>query len=221
MPSQLPVVLVAVIIALSAAPVYTAQELRQPGVHLSIDARAWLNESQIDTAVDQVRQIWGVAGVTVSAGGYGGSSRPQDARVSVRMLDMPARHRARAGAIVMGWVARAEDGTVGPTMFVSLVGVENVLSRRQFYGVSYLDLPTSLRSRIVAQAVGRVVAHEIGHYLLQSAVHSNKGLMRREFTSAALGDQRIDAFLLGPSESALLRREVTTLALAQRPNATR
>jgi hypothetical protein len=195
--------------------------LRQPGVHLSIDARAWLNESQIDTAVDQVRQIWGAAGVTVSSGGYGSSSRPQDARVSVRMLDMPARHRARAGAIVMGWVVRAEDGAFAPAMFVSLVGIESVLSRRQLNDVSYRDLPLSIRSRIVAQAVGRVVAHELGHYLLQSAVHSIKGLMRPDFTSAALGDQSIDAFLLGPSESALLRREVTTPASAQRQDATR
>jgi hypothetical protein len=201
MSSQVPVVLVAVIIALFAAPVCTAQELRQPGVHLSIDAPAWLNESQIDTAVDQIRQIWGAAGVTVSSSGYGGSSRPQDARVSVRILTTPARQGATTGAMI--------------------VGIESALSRRQLNGVSYRDLPPSIRSRIVAQAVGRVVAHELGHYLLQSAVHSSKGLMRSDFTSAALGDQRIDAFLLGPSESALLRREVTTPALAQRPNATR
>jgi hypothetical protein len=106
-------------------------------------------------------------------------------------------------------------------MFVSLVGIESVLSRRQLNDVSYRDLPLSIRSRIVAQAVGRVVAHELGHYLLQSAVHSIKGLMRPDFTSAALGDQSIDAFLLGPSESALLRREVTTPASAQRQDATR
>src|SRR5262245_24989494 len=129
MPGQVPVILVVVVIALAAAPVSTAQPLRQPGVHLSIDARGWLNESQIDTAVDQVRQIWNAAGVTVSSGGYGGSSSPHDARVSVRMLISPARQRA--GAIVMGWVARGEDGTVGPTMFVSLVGIESVLSRRR------------------------------------------------------------------------------------------
>jgi hypothetical protein len=221
MSSQVPVVLVAVIIALFAAPVCTAQELRQPGVHLSIDAPAWLNESQIDTAVDQIRQIWGAAGVTVSSSGYGGSSRPQDARVSVRILTTPARQGATTGAMIMGWVVQAEDGTVAPAMFVSLVGLESLRSRRQLNGVSYSDMPPSIRSRIVAQAVGRVVAHELGHYLLQSAVHSSKGLMRSDFTSAALGDQRIDAFLLGPSESALLRREVTTPALAQRPNATR
>lgn len=220
MPDQVPVVLFAVIIASAGAPPSTAQELRQPGVHLTIDSRASLNESSIETAIDQVRQIWGTAGVTVSSGGDGGSSRPPDARVSVRLLNVPAPQRAKTGTTVLGWVARAEDGTVGPMMFVSLVGIETVLSRWQFNGVSYLDLPPSFRSRIVARAVGRVVAHEIGHYLLQSAVHSRKGLMRPEFTSTALGDASISPFVLGPSESAILRHEVMTLALAQRQQAT-
>ena len=220
MRGHLPVVTLAAAITL-AATAATAQEFRQPGVHLSIDAHGWLKNAEIDMAVDQIRQIWGTAGVGVSSGGHGGSWSPDDARVSVRMLITPAREHATSGTIVMGWVARAQDGTVGPTMFVSLAGIERVLSRRHFYGVSYLDLPLSFRSRIIARAVGRVVAHEIGHYLLQSALHSGKGLMRPEFTAAALGDQEIDSFLLGPRESALLRREVATLALAQRQNATR
>jgi hypothetical protein len=35
----------------------------------------------------------------------------------------------------------------------------------------------------IARALGRALAHELGHYLLRSKAHTSRGLMRRVWTS--------------------------------------
>ena len=60
-----------------------------------------------------------------------------------------------------------------------------------------------------------MAAHELGHFLLEMAVHPATGLMRREFLARDLIDPELGPFLLGARESMRLRREVMTLALAQ------
>ena len=196
---------------ITAAPVAAGQDSRPASVHLAIDQPGALREWQIESVVEQVRLIWGAAGIAVSSGMYGSPSKPDDARVSVRVLSVPARYLSN-GAAVMGWVARDEDGRLTPAIFISLAGITNVLSRVYFAGTKFRDLPTQVSDRIVAQTAGRVAAHELGHYLLQLTGHPRKGLMRRQFLPRDLVDSSPGPFLLTASESVLLRREVMTLA---------
>ncbi|HWW86149.1 MAG TPA: hypothetical protein VNZ26_21280 [Vicinamibacterales bacterium] len=48
------------------------------------------------------------------------------------------------------------------------------------------DMPLLERDTFVARAMGRALAHELGHYLLASKTHSAKGLMRAVYTAAEL-----------------------------------
>lgn len=48
------------------------------------------------------------------------------------------------------------------------------------------DLPADMRERVVGRALGRVLAHEIGHYLLASRLHAPDGLMRAAFRADQL-----------------------------------
>jgi hypothetical protein len=183
------------------------------GIFLSVDQRGSLTDRQLDIAVDQVRQIWGAAGIAVSAGPFNRSSL-LDARVSLRVLTAAPARRA-SSHIVMGWVTHGGDGMLTPVMFISLPGISELLRDYRFSGAGHHDLPTSLRDRITAQTVGRVAAHELGHYLLQTSAHGPRGLMRREFVARDLANPSLTPFLLSVGESAWLRREVTELALAQ------
>jgi hypothetical protein len=47
-------------------------------------------------------------------------------------------------------------------------------------------LPDALADLFVARALGRALAHEIGHYLLGTARHTPHGLMRERFTPQEL-----------------------------------
>lgn len=54
-----------------------------------------------------------------------------------------------------------------------------------------LDLsawPVALREQIIGRALGRALAHEIGHFVLRSPHHSDSGLMRPEYRASALTD---------------------------------
>ena len=210
---SLAVTIVTGLVAVCAAGLGAERAVGSPGIYLSIDQRGSLSDRQLDVAIDQVRQIWGAAGVVVSSGPF---NRPSllHARVSLRVLTTPPP-RGPSGRIVMGWVMRGGDGMLTPIMFISLPGISELLREYRFSGAGHHDLPVSLRDRITAQTVGRVAAHELGHYLLQTAAHGAKGLMRREFVARELANPNMTSFLLSANESSQLRREVTALALAQ------
>ena len=56
--------------------------------------------------------------------------------------------------------------------------------------------------------LGRVVAHEIGHYLLNTRTHTPSGLMRATFEGAELVDHRSDTFDLDAGTTARLLERV-------------
>jgi hypothetical protein len=48
------------------------------------------------------------------------------------------------------------------------------------------NMPVMERETFLARAMGRALAHELGHYLLASKAHSDKGLMRATYTAVEL-----------------------------------
>ena len=65
--------------------------------------------------------------------------------------------------------------------------------------------PRAVRDRVLGRMIGRVVAHEIGHWLLRSRDHSTSGLMRAHQTTDALADPGRAGFALAPADFARLR----------------
>ena len=53
--------------------------------------------------------------------------------------------------------------------------------------------------------LGRAVAHEIGHYLLDTPTHARRGLMRPRFDSREFADLRPGAFTLDPDAARWLK----------------
>jgi hypothetical protein len=58
-------------------------------------------------------------------------------------------------------------------------------------GHPFITLPTALADTLLARALGRALAHEIGHYLLGTAEHSSHGLMRASFAPQDLLEDAI------------------------------
>jgi hypothetical protein len=53
--------------------------------------------------------------------------------------------------------------------------------------------------------LGRALAHEIGHYLLDTRTHAHHGLMRAQFSALEFTDPRDGAFALDEDAAAWLR----------------
>jgi hypothetical protein len=70
-----------------------------------------------------------------------------------------------------------------------------------------IDLP-AMRQYTLGIVLGRAVAHEIGHYLLQSNTHSPYGLMRASIDAREFADLRTGAFRLDRESQASLAARV-------------
>ena len=69
--------------------------------------------------------------------------------------------------------------------------------------------PADLRQRVIGRAVGRVIAHEIGHYLFASRSHSSNGLMRAVQPYRELFAEAEAGFLLSRADARRFAESVT------------
>lgn len=61
----------------------------------------------------------------------------------------------------------------------------------------------------VAVLFGRVVAHELGHLMMRSSTHAQRGLMRRNWTRDEVRRNRADDWVFTPSDVAAMRQPGT------------
>jgi hypothetical protein len=71
--------------------------------------------------------------------------------------------------------------------------VRRYLALLSVNGVQFASLPTALSNVLLARALGRALAHEIGHYLLGTARHAPYGLMRAQFTPQEILEPQTEA----------------------------
>src|SRR5262249_2971069 len=76
-----------------------------------------------------------------------------------------------------------------------------------------LELPARVRQQVISQALARVIAHEVGHYLLRSSTHAPTGLMRGGLTVSDIIDRGTINTRLRPSEAERLRRRFAPCVL--------
>jgi len=151
--------------------------------------------SAIETGV---REIWARYGVAVEW--HDTVPRPEewiDLVLLVRIGDdsMARQSRKAAEPQTLGavmWIP--ERDTFRQTIFVSPRAARRILSRP---GV----LPDRvIIERIFGQALARIVAHEVGHIVLDMQGHAPDGLMKAQFDAGDLVASAIDHLQLGATE---------------------
>jgi len=73
----------------------------------------------------------------------------------------------------LGWIPFTTDGPE-PSIHLSRAGAEALILTRVRVG----DVPVATHEILVGRTLGRAFSHELGHYLLQSKLHTRRGLMR-------------------------------------------
>jgi hypothetical protein len=161
------------------------------------------------SAVAEAAAIWDPYGIAIT------ESRPSpgadragpavDAVFLVRVAESPsdaAQGWGRPFASIRLDHERANSATIYLHYdTVVTTGLDTVM----LYGIRAPQWPGALRHQVLSRIVGRVLAHEIGHWLLGSPEHASSGLMRAVHTSAALADPDRRAFCLSRLEVARLR----------------
>jgi hypothetical protein len=91
---------------------------------------------------------------------------------------------------------RDRSGVAEPTLRLSVNSVKRLVDRTRWAGRLVDDWPSAIRHELVGRALGRVLAHEIGHFLLAWRRHTPHGLMRAEFGSIELLEHDRRLFVL-------------------------
>ena len=165
--------------------------LALPPAGLTPDARR--------TALAEIAAIWSAHGVLVSAAG---APTPGDG-VFLRVVIEP-----RPASLGFPWggtlasIRFDETGTPAPVITLYLAALVVMIDRANVPGAGGDSAPALLRNRAIGRAVGRVLAHEVGHYLLRSRWHAQSGLMRAGHTTTDLVGPERAPFALSRADAA-------------------
>lgn len=107
----------------------------------------------------------------------------------------------------LGAIAFDRKGDPAPAIAVYLADILRLVSGVRVLGAAESQWPPLMRERIVGRIVGRVLAHEIGHYALRTTGHARAGLMRPSHVPRALVAPEPRPFALSKAEAAHLARQ--------------
>jgi hypothetical protein len=181
---------------------------------LAFPPGALLSPLTVATAVAEADSLWSSYGVSIAA--LDDCSAPVFSPViRVAIADsMPARgagssraserepNQKRAlGAIVFG-----SDGEPSPAISIFLADILRLVAGARLFGAPESQWPPILRELIIGRVIGRVLAHEIGHYLLRMPGHTRSGLMRPNYLTMMLVAPERRGFALSKPEAARVTR---------------
>jgi hypothetical protein len=189
---------------------------RRLHVLVVVDADSARRIQDMSGVTAEVRDIWKpyVDLDFADIGNADGSGYDDGLRLLI--VDIP-RTQAPDGA-TLGWIEFPTPGGPSNVITVSLPIVTRLIDESRWGGRPIKDLPAGLRRQFVRRALGRVIAHEIGHYLLRSSAHAPSGLMRGRLAAADILDRNPANIRLRPTEIERLERRFAPGVLAEAPN---
>jgi hypothetical protein len=195
--------------AASAAPLAT-----RPSLQLVIRDQTTppLGPRTLRDILNEVRAIWRSHIDIDSTATAGAAARVTDDVLTVAIVDQPTRD---AAAESLGWIDFV-DGEPSRTITISRLAAAQLRDRAVLAGHALNTWPAAVQELFMVRALGRAVAHEVGHYLLASKAHEATGLMRARFATTDLMDRSPKTFGLSPADLLRLERRFSSYRLARR-----
>jgi hypothetical protein len=173
---------------------------------------------QLRAMAREAEAIWRANGVTLEwtpaeAGRTPSLSGPTDTvrvvadgHVAQRRDQAPAARRL--GAVLFLQSSDLPDNTLS----LSVNAIRALVYDAKWAGHRVSAWPPSVRDDLLGRALGRVLAHEIGHYLLIWRSHTPDGLMQPAFKAEALVNPDRGPFALSDRLGPRLRARLAQLA---------
>ena len=97
-----------------------------------------------------------------------------------------SRGAAKNSHLPLGWIMFDELTAPAQEIYLSSANARQMIEDARGV-VGLIDqMPVLQRETLLARAMGRALAHELGHYLLASKVHTERGLMKAILTASEL-----------------------------------
>lgn len=181
-----------------------ADSLPSPSAHfaLQLTSSMSLPLEVRDGAVHQVQRIWAEEGVAIDVPG------PLDApgaTPGMRVLIVSATGASARGDDHRWPVAELTADGRGQAMAIASVEA----ARRVLVAAGLAEGPDALVNRRLGVVLGRAIAHEVGHHLLNTPGHARHGLMRARIDARDFADLRDGGFGLDDDAAQWARARLT------------
>jgi hypothetical protein len=145
---------------------------------INVAAASDISSTVVSRALDETASIWRAAGIEFVWKREPAPFTPATLTVVIGHNQRPARE----GALALGWIY-FDESTPGQRLYISYANVQQLM--RESVGVTGPQdhMPLFEREVLMARAIGRALAHELGHYFLASKEHTRNGLMKAHRTA--------------------------------------
>jgi hypothetical protein len=191
--------------AFAAAP---ASSDAVPPMIVTVSVDADLSAALVQAVLAEADAIWRPGGITFVWQRTPRTSAPYARTVDAAPylpntlhLTIGESHGAGTnGRLPLGWILFDDTTLPGQEIYLSYANARQLMEdARGVVGV--IDqMPVMQRETLLARAMGRALSHELGHYLLASKVHTQRGLMKAVLTAAELFSPDSRGFRIEPAQ---------------------
>jgi hypothetical protein len=119
---------------------------------------------------------------------------------TLRLIIGDERGTGRDGRLPLGWIVFDDVTVPQQEIYVSHANAQAMLESASGAVGLVKQMPLSQRETLLSRAMGRALAHEIGHYLLASKAHTDHGLMKAVLTAVELFQPGNGALRIEPAQ---------------------
>jgi hypothetical protein len=176
-------------------------------VLLLLDSLTGVSPAAQRHAVAEVERLWRRHHVQVS-GVVGRCAPDLHAVVVVAVRSAALRVPLNGVSRPLGLIDFDEYGAPQPVIVVNTPGLLQLVHGLSHTTLRELYWPQGLRDRTTGRVLGRVLAHELGHFLLAKKRHSRSGLMRADHSITQLAASSESPYDLEPADRARLETRI-------------
>ena len=151
---------------------YTDRPTELTRLRISVVAPPVLTGQFVADTMAEAIAIWKPVGVAIEWHRVAAAHDEPRSELTVTMDD--AARQLPDGSATLGWIRFRAPDAPEPHIHLSRTNAQALIART----AGLHDKPAILQETLLARALGRSLAHEIGHYLLKSRNHAPRGLMK-------------------------------------------
>jgi hypothetical protein len=208
------------LIAAALAAALAAAPSPMPPMTVRVVVARGIAPSIVTALLAETDAIWRATGITfVWARDDRDAIRPvrgPERAYGLRVVINHVERRIATGYLPLGWITFDDPTTPEREICLSYANAVTLLEASRGVVGAVTTMPRLQRETLLARAMGRALAHELGHYLSGSKVHSQVGLMRAVQTAFELFSPDRSHFKLPPAEQHRIVSRFTSIYMASR-----
>jgi hypothetical protein len=168
-----------------------------PPMTVNVYATRGISPHLVQETLNEAGAVWHDAGITL-AWRVAVGARPEYSTTPHVVINDAGGPKPPGGELPIGWVEFHRPDDPDQEIHISRRNGLRLLRTAAGFGAALDRLPQAQVNFALGRMLGRALAHELGHFLLRSSLHTGDGLMRsgrsiRDFIAPARRGFGVDA----------------------------